>query len=139
LIQGFEVPRILVPAQAVRLGLTRSKIRSEVRRGNWRPLATGVILTRPDEPTRDDWAEVGIAVAGATAALSGWDALRVRGLGARTAPDRHVLVLSPTGMNRVVGGARIRRTHRPFERSTVSANSPRLPLISRGHSSARGS
>ncbi|MEO8888766.1 MAG: hypothetical protein ABI429_05670 [Jatrophihabitantaceae bacterium] len=127
-INGFEVPRVLVPAQAERLAITRGQIRTELRRGNWQRLASGVVLTRPDEPTRVDWAEVGVALAGPGAAVSGWDALRVRGLGDRAAPSDHVIVLSRHGMNRTVGGVRLRRTTRPFARTIVSAQSPTMPL-----------
>jgi hypothetical protein len=80
-------------------------------------------LTRPDEPTREDWADVGVLLAGHGAAVTGWDALRARGLGGSQAPE-HVLVLSPSGMNRVVGGVRIRRTDRPFGRRVQPLGAP---------------
>jgi hypothetical protein len=126
---GFEIPRILLPAQIARLGLTPARIRTELRRGNWQRLAVGVLLTRPDEPTRDDWAHVGVHLAGRSSALAGWDAVRVRGLGARNPPDSTVLVVTRRGANRVVGGVRIRRTSRPFARSTLPADHPTLALV----------
>jgi hypothetical protein len=128
-IRGFELPRVLVPTQAARLAVTRSMIRSELRRGNWQRLACGIVLTRPDEPTRADWAEVGVALAGPRSGVSGWDALQVRGLGGRNPPSPHVLVLSPCGMNRVVGSVRIRRTTRAFRRHTMSPHAAQLPLV----------
>jgi hypothetical protein len=121
-----------VSAQAARLGLSPGKIRTELRRGNWRRIATGIVLTRPDEPSRVDWAEVGIALAGRTAAVTGWDAARVHGLGSRTPPSRLVVVLSRSGENRTVGGVRIRPTTRPYVRTIVPAVAPdlaRLPVV----------
>ena len=129
LINGFELPRVLVSAQVARLANNRSTIRTEIRRGNWQRLASGIVLTRPDEPTRSDWAEVGIALAGSGAGLSGWDALHVRGLGGRTAPNPRVLVLSPRGINRVVGCVHIRRTARPFRVVHRSPHCAQLPLV----------
>jgi hypothetical protein len=99
---------VLTPPQAAALGLSRSRIRTEIRRGNWQRLAPGVLLTRPDEPTRADWAEAGTALAGRTAAVTGWDALRARGLGDRTAPPGLPLVLMRSGLSRAVGGVRLR-------------------------------
>jgi hypothetical protein len=61
--------------------------------------------------------------------VTGWDAVRVRGLGERTPPDRLVRVTSPNGMNRVVGGVRLCRTARPFTWTTVSALSDVLALL----------
>ncbi|MDT4933258.1 MAG: hypothetical protein QOK11_1150, partial [Pseudonocardiales bacterium] len=67
-VDGFELSRILVPAQVARLGLTPARVRTELRRGNWQRLSPGVLLTRPDEPTRDDWAQVGVHLAGPASA-----------------------------------------------------------------------
>lgn len=127
-INGYELPRVLVPAQAAKLELTPGRIRTELRRGNWQRLASGIVLTRPDDPTREDWAEAGIALAGPGAALSGWDALSLRGLGDRVPPNGPVLVLRRQGMNRLVGGVRLRRTNRPFSQITISPHSTRLPF-----------
>jgi hypothetical protein len=129
MINGFELPRVLTPIQAHRLDLTRARIRTELRRGNWQRLATGIVLTRPDDPTRADWIEVGLALAGSRAALTGWDAVRVRGLGDRLPPNRIVTVLTRSGMNRVVGGVRLRRTARPFTRTIRSVHAESLPLV----------
>jgi hypothetical protein len=128
LYRGFELPRVLVPSIAMRLGIGRSHIRTEIRRGNWRSLGRGVVLTRPDTPTRADWAAVGLALAGADAALTGWDALRVRGLGGPTPPDSHVLVLTHRPVARVVGRVRIRQTDRPYAMSMTSVEADAYPL-----------
>ncbi len=128
-VNGYQLPRILTAAQAGRLGLTRARTRTELRRGNWQRLASGVLLTRPDEPTRADWAEVGVALAGPGAAVTGWDALRAAGFGERTAPPPSPpVVLARAGMNRVVGGVRLRRTSRPYTARTVPAAADLLPL-----------
>lgn len=112
-----ELPRILVPSIADEIGVSRARVRTEVRRDNWRRIAHGVVLTRPEEPTRADWADTGIALAGPSAALSGWDALHVRGLGERTPPSDEVLVLSQHVIGRVVGQVRIRYTKRSYPRT----------------------
>ncbi|MGH3494097.1 MAG: hypothetical protein ACRDQ1_12825 [Sciscionella sp.] len=126
----YELPRVIVTPWLPRLALTRSRVRTEIARGNWRPLARGAVLTRPEEPTRADWAAVGLALAGPTAALSGWDALRARGLGERWPPTGQVLVLSRRGSNRVIGRARIRRTDRPYHAETIPAEAKLYPLMS---------
>ena len=89
------------------------------------------MLTRPDEPTRSDWADLGIALGGPTAALSGWDALRVRGLGDPSPPSDEVLVLSRHSSNRVVGHVRIRETQRPYAVTTTPATAsyPLTPVV----------
>lgn len=123
----FELPRIIVPSMARRLGITPARVRTEVRRGNWRSIARGVVFTRPDEPTRPDWAAVGVALAGPSAAVSGWDALRLRRLGDPTPPRADVLVLTRSEVARVIGSVRIRQTDRPFTVSMTSANHPDSP------------
>ena len=128
-VNGFELPRVLTPPQAERLGLTRGRVRTELRRGNWQRLASGIVLTRPEDPTRGDWADVGVALAGRGAAVTGWDAVRVRGLGDRRPPHHDVVVVCPNGANRIVGGVRLSRTSRAFTRTTVSALSEVLPLL----------
>jgi hypothetical protein len=92
-------------------------------------IARGAVLTRPEEPSRVDWAALGLLVAGPSACLSGWDALRARGLGERNAPSDEVLVLSPTAGNRVIGKVRIRRTHRPYRASVSSFDNAIYPLM----------
>jgi hypothetical protein len=125
---GFELPRVIVPAMARRLGITPARVRTEIRRGNWRSIARGVLLTRPEEPTRLDWAAAGLALGGPSSALSGWDALRLRGLGDPVPPRAPVLVLTRREVARVVGSVRIRQTDRPFAVSVTSANHPESPF-----------
>ncbi|MGH8963152.1 MAG: hypothetical protein ACRDWT_18505 [Jatrophihabitantaceae bacterium] len=127
IVNGFELPRILVPLVARRLGLTRAQVRTEIARENWQRMARGVVLTRPDPPTRLDWAETGLALGGPRSALSGWDALRLVGIGDARPPDPQVLVLTESGRSRSMGGVRIRRTDRPFAAHTTSVNHPLLP------------
>ena len=120
----IAAPRIVTVDLAERLGISRSRVRTELARGNWRRVAVGVVLTRPDEPTRADWADLGLALAGPGSAISGWDAVRARGFGARCpVPDR-VLVVSPFAMNRVVGRVRVRRTARPYASLAQPLESP---------------
>lgn len=124
-------PRVLTPPLAARLGITRSRVRTELRRGNWHRVAANIILTRPDEPTREDWAAVGTHLAGPGAGLTGWDALRVRGLGERQPPSAPVVVLSRVDGCRTVGGVHIRGTRRPFEVRRAPLDGPYelLPVV----------
>lgn len=126
-----ELPRVLVPLLAAELGITRAQVRTQVRRGNWRSLARGAVLTRPEAPTRADWADLGLALAGPSGALSGWDAVRSYGLGARFPPPEQVLVLSRSASNRIVGRVRIRETARPYSVSYTSYDSgyPLAPRV----------
>ena len=75
---------------------------------------------------------VGLHLAGIGSAVSGWDALRL--IDARAAagspPDTPVLVLSPLGDNRLIGGVRIRPTRRLYERRRVFADGEVLVLAS---------
>lgn len=123
-----QLPRVLVPWTAQKMGVSRSRVRTEVRRGNWSQIARGAVLTRPEEPGRADWAAVGLLVAGRSAALSGWDALHARGLGERDAPTDEVLVLGRHTSNRVIGRARIRCTRRPYRVVTTSFGNAAYPL-----------
>jgi hypothetical protein len=124
-----ELPRVLVPGTALACRISRARMRTELRRGNWRAFARGAVLTRPEEPTRDDWAALGVALGGPTAALSGWDAVRAVGLGDRTdPPTEQVLVLSRHATNRVVGRVRVRQTDRPYSTHVTSAEHPLHPL-----------
>jgi hypothetical protein len=123
-----EFPRVLIPATAADLGVSRARIRTELRRGNWRELARGAVLTRPEQPDRADWAALGIALAGPSAALSGWDALRVRGLASSSPPGDEVLVLSRHASNRVIGRVRIRETRRAYSAALTSANAGQFAL-----------
>jgi hypothetical protein len=54
-----DVPRILTTADANALGISVQRVRTELAHGRWQRLATGVLLTRPDAPTRDDWIRAG--------------------------------------------------------------------------------
>ncbi|MEO6884968.1 MAG: hypothetical protein ABI232_01595 [Jatrophihabitantaceae bacterium] len=122
-----ELPRVLVPAVAAHIGVTRTHMRTEVRHGNWQQLSRGVVLTRPDPPTRADWADVGLLLAGRGGAVSGWDAIRVLGVGDRRPPTPQVLVLATRGRSRTIGDVHLRRTDRPFTSWITSVNDPNLP------------
>lgn len=124
------LPRVLTAAGAARLGWTEARIRTELQHGRWRRLAPGVYLTRPDVPTRADWAVAGMALAGPGAALTGWDAVRVRGLGTPRPPSPLVVVLAPAGLrNRVVGELRIRPTRRAVTFTRMSLLDDQLPGV----------
>jgi hypothetical protein len=126
---GADLPRILTADGCRRLGIGPGQVRTELRRGRWRRVASGVLLTRPEPPTRTDWIQVGLALTGDRSAVSGWDAVRVRGLGTPTPPHRHVLLLTAGGRHRVVGGVHIRPSARPLQVSTVSCDHPDLPAV----------
>lgn len=111
---GYELPRVLTPSRAARFGISRSRVRTELRRGAWRRLSTGLVLTSADEPSRFDWAEAGLALGGPASALSGWDALVLHGLRTKPSSRAPVLVLVRTGRSRRVGPVLIRRTARPY-------------------------
>jgi hypothetical protein len=102
-------------------------MRTELRHGRWRRLASGVLLTRPEEPTRADWVNVGLHLGGPFAALSGWDAVRLRGLGASRPPAAHVLILTTKGENRVVGGVHLRPSARPLSVTQLSVLDDAFP------------
>lgn len=129
---GVELPRVLTPSIAAELGISRATVRTALRRGHWRRLAPGVVLTRPDEPTRADWSDTGIAAGGPASALSGWDALRLTGLGPAAPPRATVLVLVRDGRSRRIGGVYIRRTSRPYSSGLTSGDSllPFTPVVS---------
>jgi hypothetical protein len=114
-MREIEIPRVLSVHGWPVAGITPARVRTELRRGQWRRLTRGYVLTRPEEPQRCDWAEVGLAAGGNGSALSGWDALRLRGLGDRREPGDPVLVLARRGGNRAVGNVRIRGAARPYE------------------------
>ena len=116
----MDLPRVLTVAGAFRVGLTRSQVRTELRHGRWRRLAAGIVLTRPEEPTRVDWMHVGMALGAPAAAISGWDVVRRHGLGPVAPPDEHVLVLTRGGHHRRVGGLRIRPSDRILATSLIS-------------------
>jgi hypothetical protein len=126
-----ELPRVLTGPAARQLGLTRSAVRNGIARRGWQPLVRGVVLTARDEPTRADWALVGLTAAGPRSALSGWDALRLLGPGVAPArpPTDDVLVLTRCGRNRRIGAVRVRVTRRPFAVRHTSVLDPTLPLV----------
>ena len=125
----FELPRVLSRPLPRRWASDVRRTRTELRRGNWRRFARGAILTRPEEPTRADWAALGIAIGGPSAALSGWDALRVRGLGTTAPPDEEVLVLSRHASNRTIGPLRIRETQRRYTSHLTSVDAGEFALM----------
>ena len=116
----------MTSATARRLGMTRSGIAYALHTGLWQTLARGVYLTVPGQPTRADWINVGLEVAGATAALSGWDAVRLVGVGATTPPRPQVLVLTRSGDHRSGRHVHIRRTNRAYDLWTVGSEHPDL-------------
>ena len=115
-----QLPRVLTAAGADRLEITRSAVRTELRRQRWHRLAPGVYLTRPDEPLRVDWVEAGLVLGGPGAAVSGWDVVRMHSLGPSTPPRESVLVLVSTGRSRVVGQVQLRRSERPLRARTAT-------------------
>lgn len=127
----IELPRVLTPAVAVHHGVSRSRVRTEVRNGRWQPLAPGLVLTRSGVPGRLDWADAGLALAGPSGALSGWDACRLLGAGDRQAPAAPVLVLTREARSRRVAEVLVRRTDRPFSRLDTPAASelPFAPVV----------
>ena len=117
---------MLTPASAADVGVTRAHVRTALARGHWRLIAPGVVLTRSADPERVDWAEAGLLLAGTSGALSGWDALRCKGIGDRTPPSAPVLVLTRQHRSRRVGGVLIRLTNRPYSRWYVHALADQL-------------
>ncbi|HZE50171.1 MAG TPA: hypothetical protein VE074_11455 [Jatrophihabitantaceae bacterium] len=71
----------------------------------------------------------GLAAGGPNSALSGWDAVRLAGLGTRAPPNPDVLVLTTRGESRRVGHAWIRKVKPPLAASLTSAEDPNLPLV----------
>lgn len=117
----FALPRVITATGAACLGYTESQVRTELRRERWRQLSTGVFLTRPEQPTRADWAHAGMVLGGPDSALSGRDAVRLRGLGTAWAPDYRVL------------GAYPNWTPQPGRRR--GASSPQRPSVERNGAS----
>jgi hypothetical protein len=120
---------VLTTAGARALGLSRSAVRHRVARRGWQPLVPGVVLTVAEPPTRTDWALVGIELAGPAGAVSGWDAVRLHGLGSATPPSDDVLVLDRCGHNRRAGPVRIRPTDRDFAAAPLPADHPVLAFV----------
>jgi hypothetical protein len=124
----YEIPRVLRVSTAHELGMTASAIRHAVAARGWQRLAHGFLLTAPGPPVRADWASLGLELAGATGALSGWDALDIVGLAEPVPPGPEVLVLSRRGRHRRVGDALIRPTDRPYRTWLLPADHPELPF-----------
>lgn len=112
---------------AARLGITPAQIRTELRRGRWQRLARGVLLTRPDVPTRYDWLAAGLAVAGPGSAASGWDVVHKFGLGGAAPLVPWVLVITRRGKFRDFGCIRFRPSNRPLRVLRFSVLDPDLP------------
>lgn len=125
---GLVLPRVLTPALALAHGVTRAEWRTALSRGYWTRIARGVWLTRVDQPNRWDWAAAGLALGDESAALTGWDAARLCGVGDRRPPLAPVLVLTATGQSHQVGGVHLLRTTRRYARWTTSPQHPDLPL-----------
>ena len=123
-----ELPRVLTVSAAAAVGITTAQLRTELRRGRWRRMAPGILLTRPELPTRADWVVAGLALVRGRGAVSGWDALRTRGLGGHEPPSPTVLILTSSGGNRRVGGAHIRPSRRPL-RTVRTAACDEMPFI----------
>src|SRR5205814_10362464 len=100
-------------------GISASTARNEIQRSRWQRLARGVLLTRPDSPTRADWVLAGLSGA-PDGVVSGWDALRCYGLAIRDPPPESVLILSTRGGCRDVGRAHIRCVTGPVHSRRVS-------------------
>ena len=105
----LPIPRVLPLAAARDLGMTRSGLEHARKTRGWQLLTRGILLTVPGAPTRTDWINVGLELAGPVSAISGWDALRIVGLGDPRPPRPEVLVLTRTGRNRIIGNVRVRR------------------------------
>lgn len=117
-----ELPRVLSTARAEELGVTRAERRTELSRHNWRLLARGIILTRPDEPTRYDWMRAGMIAAGASGAVTGWDAARLHGVGDRRPPTPLIHIATRSGGARTIGRVRITPTTRPYDRLRIPSD-----------------
>lgn len=122
-------PRVLTTEGATRLGFTEARVKTELRHRRWRRLGRGVLLTRPDEPTREDWALAATTIAGSSGTLSGWDVVRRRGLGPVDPPSSEIVVLTCGGHNRMLGPVRFRPTDRPLQRTQLAESDLHLPGV----------
>lgn len=125
--RDIDLPRVLSVAAAHRLGMTDHAIEHAISTRGWQRLTRGILLTVPGEPTRADWINVGLELAAPTGAISGWDAVRIVGLGAAEPPRPEVLVLAKGGEHRVVGRVRIRPTRRPYATWMLPGDHPDRP------------
>jgi hypothetical protein len=115
-----ELPRVITPPIAAALHISASRIRTELRRGNWHRIARGVVLARAEDPLRADRAAAGLWLGGPSAALSGWDGARALGVGDRRPPNAPVLVLSCDRDHRTSSQLVVRRTARRYSRVRTS-------------------
>jgi hypothetical protein len=127
-VNGGDLPRVLDARGLRARGISPSTARNEIQRTRWQRLARGVILTRPDPPTRADWVLAGLSAA-PDGVVSGWDALRCYGLAMRHPPPESVLILSTRGGCRDVGQAHIRCVTGPVHSRRVSVDDDELPLV----------
>jgi hypothetical protein len=127
-VNSGELPRVLDARGLQARGISPSTARNEIQRRRWQRLARGVILTRPDPPTRADWVMAGLSAARG-GVVSGWDALRCYGLAMRDPQPESVLILSTRGGCRDVGQAHIRRVTGPVSSRRVSVDDDSLPLV----------
>ena len=123
-----ELPRVIDARGLQARGISASTARNQILRRRWQRLARGVILTRPDPPTRADWVMAGLSAARG-GVVSGWDALRCYGLAMRDPQPESVLILSTRGGCRDVGQAHIRRVTGPVSSRRVSVDDDTLPLV----------
>jgi hypothetical protein len=125
--RDVDLPRVLSTRDARNLGMSKDAMEHAIAAFGWQRLTRGFLLTAPGSPTRADWINVGLALAAPTGAISGWDAIRMVGLGEKTPPAAAALVLAREGENRVVGGVRIRPTTRPFTTWLLPGEHPDHP------------
>jgi hypothetical protein len=122
-----QLPRVLSVAGARDLGFTDSAIRHRLAARGWQRPTRGILLTVPGEPTRADWINIGLELAAPTGAISGWDAVRIVGLGDPEPPRPEVVILARDGEHRVIGQARIRPSRRPVTTWMLPGEHPDLP------------
>jgi len=110
-----EFPRLLTPDSCREHGLTTSAVRHGIGRFGWRRLGPGVVLTTGLAPTRHDLVMAGVLLAGRTGAVTGWDAVRLEGIGDSSPPAPGVLLLTADGHHRRFGNIIIRPTGRAYD------------------------
>ena len=125
--RNIQLPRVIRVRAVHALGMSDHAIEHAIATRGWQRLTRGILLTVPGGPTRADWINTGLALAAPTGAISGWDAVRLCGLGAPEPPHTEGLVLARDGEHRVVGQVRIRPTRRAFTTWTVPGDHPEFP------------
>lgn len=125
---GNPLPRVINAELGRRLGYGPGAIRSHLRMDQWQHLAHGLYLTRPDPPDRTDWVAAAMLIGGRGSVLSGWDGVRVHGLGNESPPTPDVLVLTLSGHHRRVGPMIVRPSQRELRcvRRDVPGLGPQL-------------